>query len=182
MKYFIKHLNTVNRHRWEVFKLSFKVGIPFRGLVHDLSKYSYVEFSEGVKYCKISKGKYSPIVACKKDMGYSKAWLHHKGRNPHHYEYWYDYTAPLDKPIIPFKYMLEMICDRIAASKAYKKKNYNNSCPIEYFRIEREHMVLNDNLVDYLEEVFLKLEKDGEKILNKKDLYKLYLKHTKKTY
>ncbi len=180
MKYFFKHLNVVNTHRWEVFKLCCKVGIPFRGLLHDLSKYSYEEFSESVKYYKKSKGKYSPIVECKKDIGYSRAWLHHKGRNKHHYEYWYDYASPNKTPIIPFKYMLEMICDRIAASKTYNKGNYKKSDPLDYFYKEEKMMVLNDKLKDYLEDVFKKLSKEGEKVLNKKELYNLYLKHTKK--
>ena len=182
MKYFFKHLHTINVHRWEVFKLCVKVGIPFRGLVHDLSKYSYVEFSESVKYYKLSKGEYSPLLACKKAEGYSKGWLHHKGRNKHHYEYWYDYAAPNPFPIIPFKYMLEMICDRIAASKVYKKDNYTDSAALEYLTHSKEKIMMNKCLIDYLEEVFTELSKKGEKILNKKHLYELYLKHTKKAH
>lgn len=179
MKYFFKHLHTVNVHRWEVFKLSLKVGIPFRGLVHDLSKYSFEEFFESVRYYKITKGNYSPLRASKEDNGYSKAWLHHKGRNKHHYEYWYDPAAPEPTPIIPFKYMLEMICDRVAASKTYNKGNYNDSDSLDYFYREKPHMTINKLLMDFLEEVFKKLAKNGEKILNKKYLYKLYLKHIK---
>ena len=180
MKYFFKHLHTVNNHRWEVFKLSIKVGIPFQGLLHDLSKYSYTEFSESVKYYKIAEGKYSPLVACKKDIGYSKAWLHHKGRNKHHYEYWYDIAAPTPMPIIPFKYMLEMVCDRIAASKTYNKGHYNDKMPLEYFYKEEPKMTLNDNLKKFLEEVFIKLSKEGEEFLNKKNILKIYKKYTKK--
>ena len=182
MKYIIKHFNTINRHRWEVFKLCVKVHIPFRGLVHDLSKFSYEEFSEGVKYYKKSNGKYSPIVLCKKDLGYSRAWLHHKGRNKHHFEYWYDLTAPEPTPIIPFKYMLEMICDRIGASKTYNRKNYKNSDVLDYFYKEEPYMTLNDNLKRYLEHVFKELKDNGEKVINKKHLYELYLKYTKKAH
>ena len=179
MKYFFKHIHTVNVHRWEVFKLSIKVGIPFRGLVHDLSKYSIEELTESVKYYKISQGKLSPLRVCKEKIGYSRAWLHHKGRNKHHYEYWYDPAAPQPTPIIPFKYMLEMICDRVAASKTYNRGNYNNSCSLEYFYKEKPYMTMNKKLIDFLEDVFKKLSKNGEKILNKKDLYKLYIKYTK---
>ena len=178
MNKFFGHLHTINKHRWEVFKLSIKAGIPYRGLVHDLSKYSYEEFSEGVKY--FTDGKYSPIVNCKKKNGYSRAWLHHKGRNKHHFEYWYDYASPNSKPIMPFKYTLEMICDRIAASKTYNKKNYDNGKPLEYFYKEKPKMVLNENLIDFLEEVFKRLKKDGEKVLNKKELFKLYNKYINK--
>lgn len=172
---FFKHLHTVNKHRWEVFKLCCKVGIPFQGLVHDLSKYSYTEFSESVKYY---VGNHSPLKEAKLKVGYSKAWLHHFGRNKHHFEYWYDYNAPVSMPIIPFKYMLEMICDRIAASKTYQKKKFTYSHPLEYFKHEKGYIVLNDKLKDYLEEVLTELAYDGEKVLNKKHLRELYYKHT----
>ena len=118
---FFKHLHTVNKHRFKVFIYCCKVGIPLRGLLHDLSKYSPVEFFEGVKYF---DGKKSPIINAKKELGYSNAWLHHKGRNKHHSEYWMDLAAPTKAPVIPFKYVLEMICDRIAAAKVYQGKKY----------------------------------------------------------
>ncbi|MGM9877538.1 MAG: DUF5662 family protein [Bacilli bacterium] len=178
MKYFFKHLATVNKHKWEVFKLCVKVGIPFRGIMHDLSKFSYEEIKESVKYYKKSNGKYSPLAACKRDIGYSPAWLHHFGRNKHHFEYWYDYCAPVKMPIIPFKYMLEMICDRIAASKTYNKKNYNDGKVYEYFMDNKKYYNLNPHLLDYLEEVFLEFKNKGEIILNKKYLYELYIKYS----
>ena len=177
MSKFFKHLHTINRHRFEVFKLCCKVGIPFRGIVHDLSKYSFEEFFESVKY--YTNGTISPLLTSKKENGYSRAWLHHFGRNKHHFEYWYDYAAPVKTPIIPFKYMLEMICDRIAASKIYYKDNYNDSIPYEYYMARKDSYKLNSKLKDFLEEVFYDLSKNGEKILNKKYIYNLYLKHTK---
>lgn len=180
MKKFIHHIHTVNVHRFEVFKLCVKVGIPFRGLVHDLSKYSIEELSESVKY--YTDGKKSPLKTSKEINGFSKAWLHHKGRNKHHFEYWYDYTAKDSMPIIPFKYMLEMICDRIAATKTYNKENYNNKMPYDYFMKGKDSYKLNDNLKTFLEEVFLKLSEEGETILKKKVLYELYLYHTKTTH
>ena len=79
-----KHLKLVFKHKWLVFKLSCKIGIPLRGLLHDLSKFSPEEFWESVKYY---NGHGSPITSCKKENGYSRAWLHHKGRNKHHLEY-----------------------------------------------------------------------------------------------
>ena len=83
LKNFLGHLGTVLKHKWHVFKLCVRAGIPWRGLVHDLSKFSYIEFWESVKYF---QGNRSPIVKCKQEEGYSKAWLHHKGRNKHHYQ------------------------------------------------------------------------------------------------
>ena len=90
IKNVVEHFCTITKHRWVVFKLCTKVGEPWRGLVHDLSKYSPTEFWEGVKYF---NGHHSPITDCKKDKGYSEAWLHHKGRNKHHADYWVDMSA-----------------------------------------------------------------------------------------
>ena len=97
----IKHFITITKHKWLVLILCIKAGIPWRGIVHDLSKYSPTEFIESVKYY---QGDHSPITECKKENGYSKAWLHHKGRNKHHYEYWYDREAPDQTPMIPVSY------------------------------------------------------------------------------
>ena len=176
MKYLFMHLHTVNRHRWEVFKLCCKCGFFWRGFTHDLSKYSYEEFSESVKYYKKSKGTYSPLLASKEDKGYSLAWLHHFGRNKHHFEYWYDYSAPIKTPIIPFKYMVEMVCDRIAASKTYNKKTYKDSFPYEYFMKYKKEYKINPKMSKFLEEVFIDLKDNGEVILNKKHLLDIYNK------
>lgn len=179
MKYFFKHLGVVLKHKHEVFKLSIKCGIPLRGLLHDLSKFSYTEFSESVRYYKKSKGKYSPLAACKKENGYSKAWLHHFGRNPHHYEYWYDHAAPNQTPPMPYKYTIEMVCDRIAASKIYNGKDYKNSDPLNYLMKDITKITMNESIKAFLKELFNDLSNKGEIVLNKKNLKKLYQKHTK---
>ena len=176
LKNIVGHFMVITRHKWVVFKLCCKVGQPWRGLVHDLSKYSPTEFWEGVKYF---NGKHSPITDCKKTEGYSKAWLHHKGRNKHHFEYWYDDVALNPTPIIPFKYMLEMICDRVAASKTYNKKEYKDSDSLKYLLKTKDKMCMNKCLIDYLERVFTELSKKGEVVLNKKYLKQLYDEYTK---
>ena len=176
---FIRHLHTVNKHRFKVFILCCKAGIPIRGLLHDLSKYSPTEFFEGVKY--YTDGKKSPIVTAKRTNGYSKAWLHHKGRNKHHSEYWYDYTAPSKTPIIPFKYCVEMVCDRIAAAKVYQGKEYTNMSAYYYWNKTRDHELLNPHIQTFLTEVFELLGAHGEKVvINKKYLKKIYDKSLKK--
>lgn len=174
----LNHLHTINVHKWNVFKLCCKVGIPFQGIVHDLSKYSITEFKESVKY--YTDGKKSPVGTSRKINGYSYAWIHHKGRNKHHYEYWYDYAARIETPIIPFKYMKEMVCDRIAASKVYNKNNYNDSMPLEYFNNQKDKIKMDKRLLLFLEEVFEKLSKEGESFLNNKNLKEIYLKHISK--
>ena len=174
----IRHLHNVNTHRFYVFILCCKVGIPFQGLMHDLSKYSLSELIPSVKY--FTDGKKSPLATDKNLNGYSIAWLHHKGRNKHHFEYWYDYDARIETPVIPFKYMKEMVCDRIAASKVYYKNNYSNNRALEYFNSQKDKIKMDKRLISFLEEVFTRLSKEGENFLNNKNLKELYLKHLSK--
>ena len=90
----IGHFRTITRHKLTVMDLCFKVGLIRQGLLHDLSKYSPEEFLSGVRYY---QGTRSPNAAEKEIVGYSAAWLHHKGRNKHHFEYWMDYSAEIGK-------------------------------------------------------------------------------------
>lgn len=118
-----KHFKKICIHKYWVFYYCRKCGIPFRGLIHDLSKFSPCEFFESVKYY---QGMDSPINACKKENGYSMAWFHHRGRNPHHYEYWVDNLDNGGQPIkMPFKYAVELVCDYLGAGRAYQGKNFS---------------------------------------------------------
>ena len=133
MKNLTGHLRTVSRHRREVMHNCFRAGIPCQGLVHDLSKYSPTEFIPSVKYY---QGTRSPNEQERAEKGYSEAWMHHKGRNKHHFEYWTDYspkTRQLEPVKMPFRYVAEMFCDRVGASKTYNGKNYTDRKPLEYF-------------------------------------------------
>lgn len=163
MSKIIKHFNTITKHRHQVIKHCFKAGIGAQGLRHDLSKYTPVEFINGVKY--YAEGKRSPNENERADKGYSEAWLHHKGRNKHHFEYWNDYNPKLKKyaPIkMPVKYVVEMFCDRVAASKIYQGENYTDSHPYEYFQNGRDKRVINDETSDLLESLLLMLKEQGE--------------------
>lgn len=174
---FFKHLHLINKHKWYVFKLCLKAGIPFRGLVHDLSKYSPTEFFESVKYF---NGNHSPIVESKKENGYSKAWLHHKGRNKHHFEYWIDLNAPDKTPIIPYKYTVEMICDTLAAGIVYKGKNWYPKYQLEYFNNRKDKAYLNEKIKKVLEETYKEVALNGiNKTINKKNLKKIYKEYVK---
>lgn len=177
IKKFFRHLHLVNRHRFLVFKLSIKAGIPFLGFIHDLSKYSPIEFFESVKYF---NGQRSPISFAKKENGYSKAWLHHKGRNKHHFEYWYDPCAPQKTPIIPYKYTVEMICDTLAAGMIYKGKEWYPSYQLEYFEKRKDKEFINEDIQKVLEEVYKQVSQKGlNKTINSKNLKKIYYKYIK---
>ena len=130
-KRLLMHLETVNTHRLEVMKNCMKCGLYAQGLSHDLSKYSPAELAESVKYF---QGWRSPYDAERELYGYAPGWLHHKGLNRHHWEYWYDMQKGAYKPVkMPYRYLVESVCDRIAASRVYLKENYTQASPLEYF-------------------------------------------------
>ncbi len=173
----VKHFCLITKHKWKVFKLCVKAGIPFRGLAHDLSKYSPTEFIESAKFY---VGDHSPITEAKKTNGYSKAWLHHKGRNKHHYEYWHDPKAPDKTPVIPYKYAVEMLCDTLAAGKTYLGKNWKNSSQLEYWNRTKDLEYINIKTANFLENAYIEVSKNGiEKTINKKNLKRLYNKYCK---
>ncbi len=103
------HLSTINKHKAVVTWLCFRCGLYKQGLLHDLSKYTPTELKTGFKYY---QGFRSPIDAQKEAEGCSMSWLHHKGRNPHHWEYWLDNakTGVCAQPM-PKRYVYEMFCD-----------------------------------------------------------------------
>ena len=161
-------------------KYCFQVGLYKQGLLHDLSKYSPTEFKVGVKYY---SGTESPNNAERKEMGCSFAWLHHKGRNKHHYEYWIDYSLEPGKVLegmkMPLCYVVEMFLDRLAASKVYYGRNFHTRIPWEYYERGRSHMIIHPETQALLEKLLKMLYKKGER----KTLF--YIKHTllpKETY
>ena len=134
----LSHLKTVNHHKKLVRQYCFKVGLYRQGLLHDLSKYSPAEFWVGARYF---QGNRSPNDAERQDRGYSSAWLHHKGRNKHHLEYWIDYSPEGDHALagmkMPVRYVVEMFCDRVAACKVYQGEAYTDRSALDYYELER---------------------------------------------
>lgn len=158
----LAHFKTITRHRHEVIKNCKKAGILWQGLFHDLSKYSPSEFFVGAKYYLGTK---SPNDMERRVRGYSSAWMHHKGRNKHHFEYWTDYNPETRKygPVkMPLRHVKEMFCDRVAASKIYQGKNYNNSHPYEYFDMGRSNRLIHKETSELLEKLLLMLRDEGE--------------------
>lgn len=159
---FFGHLSTVLRHKYQVFVHCCKAGIPFRGIVHDLSKFSPAEFIPGVRYY---TGDHSPNVGEREEYGYSKAWMHHKGRNRHHFEYWTDYnikTRRVEPMPMPPIFVAEMFCDRVAASKIYKGKEYTNASPYEYYEAGIAKKQLHPTTAAQLEKLLTVLRDEGE--------------------
>jgi len=160
------HIKTTTEHRIEVMKNCFRIGLYWQGLTHDLSKYSPTEFIQGIKYY---QGDKSPNVAERADTGMSKAWMHHKGRNRHHYEYWTDYKIDGVKGQMygmdmPRKYVAEMVCDRIAASKIYNGANYSDAYPLAYLLNGIDGIMMSDRTKNDLTYMLDMLKVKGEEV------------------
>ena len=159
------HFWTITHHKMAVMKGCFQVGLYKQGLLHDLSKYSPEEFKTGVRYY---QGTRSPNAAEKEEKGYSPAWLHHKGRNKHHFEYWTDVSTRENNWKIvgvkmPVNYFVEMVMDRIAASKTYQGKNYKNDSPYLYFARNKDVLTMHPDTKRELDKVLSMLAEKGEK-------------------
>ncbi len=142
MKFF-QHFKTITHHKLLVLSGCFQVGLYWQGLTHDLSKYSPTEFLVGARYW---QGTRSPNAAERDEKGYSEAWMHHKGRNRHHYEYWTDMspvTRNYDPIPMPRKYLVEMVMDRIAACRTYQGKNYTDASAFNYFSRSRDRQLMH---------------------------------------
>ncbi len=156
------HLRTVRKHRQAVLCNCIRAGIPFQGFVHDLSKYSLTEFVPSVKYY---QGTRSPNEQERTEKGYSEAWMHHKGRNKHHFEYWTDYspeTKQLEPVKMPLRYVAEMFCDRVAASKIYNGEKYTEYEPLRYFLRGKPRRKIHPETSRFLEILLKMLVIKGE--------------------
>ena len=159
----IGHFKTITAHKLRVMKYCFKVGLYRQGLAHDLSKYTPIEFLAGAKYY---DGTRSPIELEKQDLGYSAGWLHHKGRNKHHLEYWIDYSIEQGGRIaglrIPVNYVVEMFCDRVAACQTYEKDKYTEASAWAYYERCRSNYMIHPETAALLEKLLLMLRDEGE--------------------
>lgn len=158
-----QHFKTITHHRWLVRQGCFRVGLYWQGLIHDLSKYSPTEFMVGARFY---QGVRSPNAAERENKGYSEAWMHHKGRNRHHYEYWTDMSMDTKTYVsvpMPRKYLVEQVMDRRAACKVYQGKSYHPGSELEYFMRSRERMLMHPENQRQLEYILTMLGEEGEK-------------------
>lgn len=161
-KRFFGHLHTICRHKRYVTVLCFKCGLYKQGFLHDLSKFAPVEFFSGVKYW---QGYRSPIDAEREDIGYSLGWLHHEGRNKHHWEYWIDKDYKNTSFMVikmPLNYLIESTLDRIAASKNYNHGSYNDSYPLAFFEKGRDKIFMGEENARCYRHLLTYLKDNGE--------------------
>lgn len=154
------HFKTINEHRFEVMKNCFKCGLYAQGLKHDLSKYSFSEFHESVKYF---QGDRSPYMYEKEMFGFANGWMHHKGRNKHHWEYWYDMKDGIWQPLeMPYNYLVEMVCDRVAACKIYQKDKYTKESALNYYLTRNDKNYMHPKTKEALENILKDISLRGE--------------------
>ncbi len=159
----LQHFITITKHRMLVLEGCFRVGLYWQGLTHDLSKYSFVEFWNGARYY---QGTRSPNTAERESKGYSEAWMHHKGCNRHHYEYWTDMnrqTKNYESIPMPRKYLVEMVMDRRAACMIYQGKDYTPASAYDYFDKSREKELMHPQTRQELYFLLSMLRDRGEK-------------------
>lgn len=175
LKNVLKHFHLVNKHRFYVFIFCLRAGIPFRGIIHDLSKYSYDEFWISASNF---DGKRSPIQVMRNRDGFSTVWLHHKGRNKHHFEYWEDSNGKERIGVfVPYKYIVESICDKLSAGMVYKGKNWTQKEPLNYWKSkDRDNIVVkHPGSVEFVDIVLKKIYDDGvSSALNSSYLKRVY--------
>ena len=171
---FMLHLSTVLKHKYYVFTFCCKARIPWRGIKHDMSKFSPAEFIPNVKYAQ--KG-VSPIDVQKVLFGYASSWFHHKGRNTHHYEYWMDnFDNGCYVTRMPVMDTIECTCDMLAANRVYNGKSSREFESLwNFWTKKRIGIAMHPDVVRFLDEVFFYIKTNRSfDILNKKELIKRY--------
>jgi hypothetical protein len=179
MNPYINHFKTIMRHKWYVFQLMYRAGYPIQGLLHDLSKLSPTEFIPSARYW---SGTRSPIDAEKEEKGYSEAWQHHKGHNPHHPEYWVDNVMTIgEEPVallMPKRYAIELVCDWIAAGRAYEPY-WTTDSPLAWFEAVGSKRRIHPAILSFVEEIFQEIKRSKSlRVINEWELSGLYHKHT----
>ena len=155
----LKHIGLVIRHKHRVLIHCARCGILWQGIIHDMSKFSSTELFESARYY---QGNRSPIGVCRRATGVSYAWLHHKGRNKHHIEYWLDDDCPVT-PVMPYEYAVECVCDKLAATKTYKGKDYSPENLMEHWERYGSKVNGNPKTMAFIERVFRDIRELGEK-------------------
>lgn len=170
------HLFRVLKHKYYVFIYCCKLGIPWQGITHDLSKFSWIEFSEAIKFYDPTK---SPIAVAKEKQGYSMAWIHHKGHNPHHCEYWADSLSTNPKGLqMPNKYVKELIADYLGAGKVYFGQFFTYEKELEYWKKLKTQILIHPTTAETVTTVFELLTLNAPDLvfkaikLNEGDVYK----------
>jgi len=140
---YAKYTSYVLRHKWFVFLECVKLGIPLRGVLHDMSKlrpsefFPYVNFFGGdVKSRRDKTGYYKATNTG--DPAFDKAWFFHQKRNDHHWQYWVvPEVAGAVAVEMPNSCRREMVADWRGAGRAQGKPD-----TLGWYTANKDKMVL----------------------------------------
>lgn len=155
----LKHLKKILIHKYWVAHYCNMCGLYKQGFLHDMSKFSPTEFGESIKYY---VGISSPIDEATKHKGYSDAWMHHKGRNKHHSSYWVNIFYGKVIPIkMPWKYLLELICDNLGASHAYNMDKFSVQKAYDWWQNARQYELMHEHTKKMISIIYDKMLQNG---------------------
>ena len=156
MAKYLKYLSYVLRHKWFVFLECVKLGIPFRGIVHDFSKFLPSEFfpyanhfAGGIQTGRNKTGYYKPTDTG--DPDFDEAWFYHQKRNDHHWQYWCFPDEDGHPPMVremPIKCRKEMLADWRGAGKAQGTPD-----TLAWYKANGDKMTLGPETRAWVEEV-----------------------------
>ena len=175
-----KHFMVVAKHRHQVIRNGFHMGIFWQCLFHDLSKYSHAEFALSAHYF---QGDSSPVLAERKEHGYfSFICQHHTSKNKHHWEYWTDFfKGKIICCTMPWKYATEFVCDTLSASKTYNPKEFSGQTCLDYFQKRKKYCFMTKMTETYIEWCLKEYAENGWKNLKRRNT-KAYYESLKEHY
>jgi hypothetical protein len=153
MMQYLHYLFYLLKHKFWVFYYSCKLGIPVRGLLHDLSKFRPDEFFPYANNWFDRKGKIKKLNYDDKSTAFGIAWGKHQRRNEHHWQYWViegkspcgkarrSLANPMPEPVAK-----EMLADWCGAARAKKQPNVR-----KWYQEHKDEMTLHLRTRRYIE-------------------------------
>ena len=149
-------LNVANASDWIRQNIGLDVNsfdISSNVFIHDDSKYSKEEYDAYDAYF------YGRKRTKEVKDNFNYAWLHHIHNNPHHWQYWVLINDDPDNGIvaldIPYKYVIEMICDWWSFS--WRTGNLYEI--FNWYDKHKDYMILSENTRELVEDILAQIKK-----------------------
>jgi hypothetical protein len=153
MNKYIKNLRYILKHKWYVAVECWEKGLYWQAITHDMSKfrpseffayadYFYGEFVKEEDVPRYLSMSYRGIKTEESvEEEFNLAWLKHIHRNPHHWQYYLlkEDSGPLIVMDMPYKKVMEMICDWKGAGRAIHGHDETG----EWYKANKYKMVLS---------------------------------------
>ena len=144
MEKHFEYFKYVIKHKWFVFLKCCEYGIIWRGIVHDMSKFSPIEWFAYVD-C---------FYGTKNDNAFNKAWLHHQHCNPHHWQWWILQNDEDGVNVLPMdqEYIKELLADWYGAGRAITGKDNTK----QWYESNKEKIILHSETRKIIEQEIYK--------------------------